>query len=179
MKAQAQAPRRTIAAGAGLLLIAGVFAYAGPAAAGPARPDVDVQASADTERPTTPGQPACGEVGFDSLTLTFEGSTDNVGVVAYDIYKDGQKIAEAPSPPGSPYRLTGLNPNTRYLLSVFGRDAAGNVSDSSPEADCTTTADPGDPTPSGWRTPTVRCSWPRFVASGCGGSRWTARTSAP
>jgi glucose/arabinose dehydrogenase len=99
---------------------------------------------ADTERPTPPGQPACDEIRHDSLTLSWPASNDNVAVVGYDIYFLGQKIAEAPD---SPFRVTGLQPSTRYQLSVFGRDAVGNVSDSSPEVVCTTTADPGDPTP--------------------------------
>jgi glucose/arabinose dehydrogenase len=99
---------------------------------------------ADAQNPTAPGQPACADIGPTALTLSWPASTDNVGVTAYDIYFLGQKIAEAP---GSPFRLTGLQPSMRYQLSVFGRDAAGNVSDSSPEVVCTTTADPGDPTP--------------------------------
>lgn len=114
---------------------------------GPNLDRLQVVPPADAERPTTPGQPVCSEISFDALTLTWPESTDNVGVVAYDIYNQGQRIAEAPEPPGSPYRLTGLRPNARYELSVFARDAAGNVSDTSPEAVCTTTADPGDPTP--------------------------------
>lgn len=96
---------------------------------------------ADAERPTPPGQPVCSDISFDSLTLSWPASSDNVAVVAYDIYFLGQKIAEAPD---SPFRLTGLQPNFRYQLSVFGRDAAGNVSDTSPEVVCTTTSDPGD-----------------------------------
>lgn len=104
-------------------------------------------APADTQRPTAPGQPSCSNISFDALTLDWPASTDNVGVVAYDIFNLGQKISEAPNPPGPPFRVTGLSPSTRYQISVFGRDAAGNVSDSSPEVVCTTAADPGDPTP--------------------------------
>ncbi len=111
---------------------------------GPNLDRLRVDAPTDTQRPTAPGRPACSDVGANALTLTFPASTDNVGVVAYDIYHLGQKIAEAPT---SPARVTGLQPSMRYQLSVFGRDAAGNVSDSSPEAVCTTTGDPGDPTP--------------------------------
>jgi glucose/arabinose dehydrogenase len=99
---------------------------------------------ADAERPTPPGQPTCTDITHDALTLNWPASTDDVAVAAYDIYFLGQKLTEAPT---SPFRLTGLQPNFRYQLSVFGRDAAGNVSDSSPETVCTTTADPGDPTP--------------------------------
>lgn len=111
---------------------------------GPNLDRLRVEAATDTQRPTAPGRPVCGEIGPTALTLTFPASTDDVGVVAYDIYHLGQKIAEAPA---SPARVSGLAPSMRYQLSVFGRDAAGNVSDSSPEAVCTTTGDPGDPTP--------------------------------
>jgi glucose/arabinose dehydrogenase len=104
-------------------------------------------APVDTEHPTAPGQPMCSDISFDSLTLDWPGSSDNVAVVAYDVFNLGQKIGEAPNPPGPPFRLTGLTPNTRYQISVFARDAAGNESATSPEAVCTTTADPGDPIP--------------------------------
>jgi glucose/arabinose dehydrogenase len=111
------------------------------AAGGPNFDRLRVGPPADAERPSPPGQPACTDVSFDSLTLSWPASNDNVAVVGYDIYFLGQKLTEAP---GSPFRVTGLQPNFRYQLSVFGRDAAGNVSDSSPEVACTTTADPGD-----------------------------------
>ncbi|MFC0622543.1 PQQ-dependent sugar dehydrogenase [Kribbella deserti] len=110
---------------------------------GPNLDRLRVDAPTDTERPTAPGQPVCSAISFDSLTLTWPASTDNVGIVAYDIYNQGQRIAAAPA---SPHRLTGLRPNATYELSVFGRDAAGNVSETSPQAICTTTSDPGDPT---------------------------------
>jgi glucose/arabinose dehydrogenase len=129
----------TLAAGANTVRVTSTTANGGP--------NLDVLrvgAPADTEHPTAPGQPACGDIGYDSLTLSWPASTDNVAVVAYDIFFLGQKIAEAPR---SPFRVTGLRPNTEYRFSVFGRDAAGNESDSSPEVVCTTTADPGDPTP--------------------------------
>lgn len=128
-------------------LSAGVNTIRATSATANGGPNLDVLrvgAPADTERPTAPGQPACSDISHDSLTLSWPPSDDNVDVVGYDIYFLGQKLAEAPS---SPFRLTGLQPNFRYQLSVFGRDAAGNVSDSSPEVVCTTTADPGDSTP--------------------------------
>ncbi|HEX6352008.1 PQQ-dependent sugar dehydrogenase [Actinophytocola sp.] len=129
----------TLAAGANT-----VRAVSTTANGGPNLDRLRVGPPADGERPTSPGQPTCSDIGSDSLTLSWPASTDNVAVVGYDIYFLGQKIAEAPD---SPFRVTGLQPNTQYRLSVFGRDAAGNVSDSSAEAVCTTTADPGDATP--------------------------------
>ncbi len=93
----------------------------------------------DTQPPTTPGTPTCGGIGTTGLTLSWGASTDNVGVVAYDIYNDGNKLAEAPGSQTST-SLTGLTPNTQYRLSVFGRDAAGNVSIGSQTVACTTLA---------------------------------------
>jgi len=124
----------------------------------------------DTESPTTPGQPSCSNITEDSLTLSWGASTDNVGVVAYDIYHDGNKLAEAPGTDTSK-SLTGLAANTQYRLSVFGRDAAGNVSQSSAQAICTTlpSSDTEPPTAPG-----------NFTHSNVGGSSvdvaWTAST---
>jgi glucose/arabinose dehydrogenase len=70
-----------------------------------------------------------------------------VGVAAYDIYHDGTKISEAPGSTTTK-TLTGLNANFEYRLSVFARDAAGNVSTTSPLATCRTLPidDPNPPT---------------------------------
>ncbi|HCU49104.1 MAG TPA: oxidoreductase, partial [Micromonosporaceae bacterium] len=102
-----------------------------------------VGAPADTERPTAPGQPVCSNIGETTIDLAWPLATDNVGVVAYDIFHLGTQIATAPT---SPTTLTGLTPNTEYSISVFARDAAGNVGDTSPLAICRTAA-VNDPTP--------------------------------
>ncbi|WP_117215226.1 PQQ-dependent sugar dehydrogenase [Allorhizocola rhizosphaerae] len=112
-------------------------------------PNVDrirVAAPVDTQRPTAPGQPSCSNIGETTMTLNWGPSSDNVGVVAYDIFHLGTQIATAPAPPAPPYNLTGLQPNFQYQISVFARDAAGNVSDTSPEVLCRTQAI-SDPTP--------------------------------
>ena len=93
--------------------------------------------SGDTQAPTTPGQPSCGTITANSIALSWGASTDNLGVIAYDIYHDGNKLAEAAGTVTTK-NLTGLSPNTEYRLSVFARDAAGNVSFSSAQAICTT-----------------------------------------
>jgi glucose/arabinose dehydrogenase len=103
-------------------------------------PNVDrlrVSAATDTQPPTTPGQPSCSNITENSITLSWGASTDNVGVVAYDIYHDGNKLSDAAGNVTTK-DLTGLTPNTEYRLSVFARDAAGNVSLSSAQAICTT-----------------------------------------
>ncbi|NUR69934.1 MAG: carbohydrate-binding protein, partial [Hamadaea sp.] len=98
---------------------------------GPNLDRLRVAAPLDTQAPTTPGQPVCDPIVQDTITLTWPTSTDDVGVVAYDIYHDGTLLA---SPASSPYTLTDLNFNFTYRLSIFARDAAGNVSATSPLA---------------------------------------------
>ncbi len=98
---------------------------------GPNLDRIRVAAPVDTIAPTVPGQPICDPIVENRLTLTWPASTDNVGVVAYDIYHDGNLLA---SPPASPFTLTNLQFNFTYRLSVFARDAAGNVSTTSPLA---------------------------------------------
>ncbi|NUT35505.1 MAG: carbohydrate-binding protein, partial [Hamadaea sp.] len=102
----------------------------------------------DTEVPTAPGQPVCVSTSENSITLVWPTSTDNIGVVAYDIFHLGTQIATAPAPGAPPFTATGLQPNFQYQVSVFARDAAGNVSNTSPEVLCKTLPidDPNPPT---------------------------------
>jgi glucose/arabinose dehydrogenase len=102
---------------------------------GPNLDRLRVAAPSDTQAPTTPGLPVCTSIVQDSITLAWPGSTDNVGVVAYDIYHDGTLLA---SPSASPHTLSDLNFNFTYRFSVFARDAAGNTSTTSPLATCQT-----------------------------------------
>jgi glucose/arabinose dehydrogenase len=98
---------------------------------GPNLDRLRIAAPLDTQAPTTPGQPICDPIVQDTMTLTWPESTDNIGVVAYDIYHDGTLYA---SPAHSPFTLTDLNFNFTYRWSIFARDAAGNVSTTSPLA---------------------------------------------
>ncbi|MEV5710750.1 PQQ-dependent sugar dehydrogenase [Actinoallomurus sp. NPDC052274] len=93
----------------------------------------------DTQAPTTPGDVHSTGVTSDSVTLAWAASTDDVGVAAYDIYNDGNKISEAAGTATSK-TITGLTPKTQYRLTVFARDAAGNVSPSSNSVTVTTAA---------------------------------------
>ncbi|GAA4610743.1 PQQ-dependent sugar dehydrogenase [Actinoallomurus liliacearum] len=93
----------------------------------------------DTQAPTTPGDVHSTGVTSDSVTLAWDASTDDVGVAAYDIYNDGNKISEAAGTATSK-TITGLTPKTQYRLTVFARDAAGNVSPSSATVTVTTAA---------------------------------------
>jgi glucose/arabinose dehydrogenase len=114
-----------------------VRATATTANGGPNLDRLRVTGQADSTPPTTPGQPSCSNITENSIDLSWGASTDNVGVVGYDIYHDGNLLAQSAGT-GTSKTLTNLTPNTEYRLSVFARDAAGNVSLSSAQAICTT-----------------------------------------
>ncbi|GGO88748.1 PQQ-dependent sugar dehydrogenase [Wenjunlia tyrosinilytica] len=84
----------------------------------------------DTQAPTAPQNLRSTGSTATSVALAWDAATDNVGVAAYDIYHDGNKIAEAAGTSTSK-NVTGLKANTQYRFTVFARDAAGNVSQAS------------------------------------------------
>ena len=77
------------------------------------------------------------------MTLTWNASSDNVGVTGYDVYRNGTKMATVTSTTAS---QTGLACATSYTFGVVARDAAGN---SSPQAQlsASTSACPPPPAP--------------------------------
>ncbi|MEU7870368.1 PQQ-dependent sugar dehydrogenase [Dactylosporangium sp. NPDC049140] len=121
-------------------LNAGTNTVRGTATTANGGPNLDrlrVTGQSDSAAPSTPGQPGCANITENSIDLSWGGSTDNVGVTGYDIYQDGNLLAQSAGT-GTAKTLTGLTPDTQYRLSVFARDAAGNVSLSSAQAVCTT-----------------------------------------
>lgn len=81
--------------------------------------------------PTAPGRPAATLVGGTWVRMKWGESTDNVGVTAYDIYRDGQLAASFPATEAEGW-VEGLQPLHTYTFTVRARDAAGNVSPFSP-----------------------------------------------
>lgn len=79
----------------------------------------------DPERPSTPGAPQEVALGVDSADLTWNPSTDNVGVAGYNIYDDADDQIVATSATNSA-TVTGLNGTNVFYARAF--DAAGNVS---------------------------------------------------
>ncbi|GHJ44163.1 glucose dehydrogenase [Catellatospora sp. TT07R-123] len=143
-----------------------VRATATGASGGPNLDRLRVASQSDSTAPTTPGQPSCANIADTALDLSWGASTDDTGVIAYDVYHDGNKLTSAAAPAVGT-RLTGLSPNTEYRLSVFARDAAGNTSLSSAQAICTTLASsdaqaptvPGTPAASGVTGTGATLSW--------------------
>ncbi|WP_449400515.1 fibronectin type III domain-containing protein [Chryseobacterium wanjuense] len=73
----------------------------------------------------------------NSISLSWTASTDNVGVVGYDIYKDGAFYTTVS---GITATVSGLNPSTTYSFYIIAKDAAGNPSTASNTATGTTLA---------------------------------------
>ncbi len=90
----------------------------------------------DTQAPTTPTALTANNITETTLSLNWNASTDNVGVTAYDVYKNSVLLASTTT---TSYNVTGLFAATPYTFTVKAKDAAGNVSASSNTANATTT----------------------------------------
>jgi len=92
---------------------------------------------ADTQAPTAPTNLATSNPTSNTISLSWTASTDNIGVVGYEIYKDGVLYATVT---GTTATVSGLNPSTTYNFYVIAKDAAGNASPASNIASGTTLA---------------------------------------
>ncbi|QDP86412.1 T9SS type A sorting domain-containing protein [Chryseobacterium sp. SNU WT5] len=90
--------------------------------------------STDTTPPTAPSLSVSGTTA-SSTNLSWSGSTDNVGVIEYDVFQNASLIGSTSS---TSYAVSGLSASTSYTFSVKAKDAAGNVSVSSNNVSVTT-----------------------------------------
>jgi chitodextrinase len=79
----------------------------------------------DTQPPSTPTGLAASSVAQTSLQLSWNASTDNVGVSGYRLLLNGTQVGTSTS---TSYSFTSLACGTSYTLGVAAYDAAGNVS---------------------------------------------------
>lgn len=88
----------------------------------------NVQATAlDLEAPTNPKNLKVNDVSSDSVSLSWEAATDNVGVMGYLVYRDNQLI-QTVTDADLAYTDNGLTEDTTYTYEVRAVDQAGNVS---------------------------------------------------
>lgn len=86
------------------------------------------QCQADTVPPTAPTQ-LTGSASGTTVTVRWIASTDNIGVRAYDIFRDGAKIGTVTgAPPPTTFIDSGLAANRSYQYHVVARDAQDNAS---------------------------------------------------
>ena len=123
---------------------------------------------ADTTPPTTPTGLTAAAAGSTGASLSWNVSTDNVGVTGYIVRRNGVQIA---TPVTTGYADTGLSAATTYSYTVAARDAAGNISPDSTSVSVTTTI-AADTTP-----PTTPTGLTAAVAGSTGANlSWSAST---
>lgn len=82
-------------------------------------------ATADTEAPTVPGNLSASAITETTATLSWDASSDNVGVVGYEVLQGSTSLGTVT---GTSANITGLVENTTYTFNVNAFDAAGNSS---------------------------------------------------
>lgn len=112
--------------------------------------------AADTTPPSTPKNLRVTNSSSSEIDLAWDASSDNVGVTAYIVVRDGTKLARVTAPTTT-YRDTSVDSDTTYTYRVRARDAAGNRSKISRKLSATASSevvvaaagdvacDPGDP----------------------------------
>jgi hypothetical protein len=83
----------------------------------------------DIESPTSPSELAAMPRSSTQVDLIWKASEDNVGVIAYDIYRDATLLDSVDATTGySDTTVTGLS---SYDYQIYARDEANNLSDQS------------------------------------------------
>lgn len=101
---------------------------------------------ADSTAPTAPSGLTASLIGFDRALLTWQPATDNVGVSAYEVYRNGSLVATVAGAVTN-YIFSGLNVSTNFTLTVRARDSAGNLSEAASSVLLTTGAAPDTVSP--------------------------------
>ena len=93
----------------------------------------------DNTAPTTPTNLTAANVTETTLDLNWTASTDDQGVVKYEVLKDTQWDQSVfGAPPAPQATVTGLTPGTSYIFYVAAFDATGNRSSNSQVVTITT-----------------------------------------
>jgi len=121
----------------------------------------------DTQPPSAPTNLVCTALSTGQISLSWNSATDNVGVVGYRVYRDGEEIGTSSA---CAYIDSGLAPNTQYSYCVRAYDAAQNVSDASiPAARYTLSQAPGPASVTCDKPADVWQSSPAFNFTAAGG----------
>ncbi|MEW7290914.1 fibronectin type III domain-containing protein [Aquimarina sp. 2304DJ70-9] len=89
----------------------------------------------DTEAPSVPANLVESNLSANQVTISWDASTDNVGVAEYDVLQDGVVVDTVTE---TTVAVTGLTPETTYEFTVVAKDAAGNASAASSPLSVTT-----------------------------------------
>ncbi|MCG1036974.1 endonuclease [Polaribacter sargassicola] len=97
-----------------------------------------IYTGSDTEAPTTPTDVTISNITLTSVDISWTASTDNVGVVGYNIYVNDVLTAQTDN---TNTTINSLNTNTTYNFTVVARDIINNLSDASEVVSITTLQD--------------------------------------
>ena len=100
-------------------------------------------AGLDTTPPTVPSGLTGTATGSTGIDLSWNASTDNVGVTGYRVFRDGVRVGALV---GTSFADAGLSASTTYRYTVSAFDAAGNESAQSSALSVTTRAATGTDT---------------------------------
>lgn len=106
---------------------------------------LDVTTLSDTTPPSAPTNLTAANTTQTSTDLSWDASTDNVGVTDYDVYQGAVVIGNTSN---TNFNVTGLTAATSYAFTVVARDAEGNQSAASNVANVTTLDPPDTEAPS-------------------------------
>ncbi len=126
--------------------------------------NVSTQSASDTQAPTAPSSLTASSVTTTSLTLSWNASSDNVGVTGYQVFQNGSLVKTVSTTSTS---MTGLTAATTYSFYLKAVDAAGNASAASSAINVTTQSPvdtqaptaPSGLTASGVSTTSLNLSW--------------------
>lgn len=82
-------------------------------------------APSDTTPPSVPTGLHTAGISRDQINLSWNDSTDNIGVMGYYVYRNNVKIAQTA---GTQYPDTGLSSGRPYVYTVAAFDGSGNIS---------------------------------------------------
>jgi chitodextrinase len=94
----------------------------------------------DSQPPSVPGNVRSTATTSTSVSLAWDAATDNIGVTAYQVSRDGTTVATVATTSAT---VDGLTAATSYAFTVKARDAAGNTSAASDTLTVTTSAGSG------------------------------------
>jgi chitodextrinase len=103
---------------------------------------VSAKTLADTQAPTVPGNVSAQAVSISQINLTWNVSTDNVGVTGYNIYRNGLKVGTSAT---ASFNDTGLAVKATYTYQISAYDAKNNESNKSSQVSATTNSDTSAP----------------------------------
>ncbi|SEC87004.1 Por secretion system C-terminal sorting domain-containing protein [Tenacibaculum sp. MAR_2009_124] len=98
----------------------------------------DCKTTIDTSAPSAPENLSASNITETSVALSWNISTDNVKVTAYDIYQGSSLIGRTSPGTSSNFNVTNLSENTAYSFTVYAKDEANNVSNASNTISITT-----------------------------------------